>query len=308
MSVIFRLFRYSFQDFYRNIWLSLVTITILVLAILSVNFLVIFNVLAKQAILTIEEKVDLGVYFKKEVEEQRILEIKSILEKDSSIKEVRYISSDEALTFFRKKHENDEKILNALEEVLKERGNPFGGSLVIKAKDIEGYKDILSLLNNKNIVPKDLIETKDFGDYETMIKRVEVIKKRVGQGGMVLTLIFIFIAVLIIINTLRINIYTHREEIGIMRLVGATNWFIRFPYLLESMFFALISVIVSIIIIYPLLGVIDPYIVSFFEDSRFSLLAYFQKNFFSIFALELLGAIILCLFSSLWAIGKYLKV
>jgi cell division transport system permease protein len=102
-------------------------------------------------------------------------------------------------------------------------------------------------------------------------------------------------------------IYTHREEIMAMKLVGATNWFVRAPYLLQGIIFSVLAVLITIIIIYPLLGFIQPYLSSILE-SDFNVVTYFNQNFIFIFGLELLGAIVLNLLSSYWAVNRYVKV
>jgi len=154
----------------------------------------------------------------------------------------------------------------------------------------------------------ELIQDKNFDDNEMVINRLSDLSRRIQRIGMIISVIFIVIAVLIIFNTIRINIYTHREEIGIMKLVGATNWFVRAPFLVESLMYAVLAVVVSMAILYPLLGVIAPQVNNFFEGYNLDLVNYFNSRFWQIVGLQLALAVLLSVLSSSIAIGKYLRV
>ena len=135
--------------------------------------------------------------------------------------------------------------------------------------------------------------------------------KRWAKFGIVFLLsilVFILIASLIVFNTIRVAIYTHRQEIGVMKLVGATNWFIRSPFLLEAVVYGIIACVAGIAIVYPMLNFVQPYVNNFFLTTQFSLTGYFTDNFWAIFGLELLMIILINIISSSVAIRKYLKV
>ena len=103
-------------------------------------------------------------------------------------------------------------------------------------------------------------------------------------------------------------IYTHRNEIGIMRLVGASNWFIRLPFLVSSLLYTLLAMIIVVIIFYAFLSLLHPYLQTFFMGYNFNILTYFTNNFWNIFGLEFLLATIVNVTASLLAVGKYSKV
>jgi cell division transport system permease protein len=305
LTSIYRVIKFALQDFWRNIWLSFITILILVLALFSANLLIFFNALADTAVELVEEKIDVSIFFKPEALESKINEVKSSLVALPQVREVGYISKDEALQKFKERHKDEPKILEAIKEI---GDNPLGPSLVIKAYKTEDYPVILEKLNDPNVLPEDLVQDKNFNDHELLIGKISNIKQKVGSGGLILSGLFSLIAILIVFNTIRVAIYTHREEIGTMRLVGATNWFIRVPFILESVLYAFLACLLTIVILYPLLGVLQPYLVNFFEGAGFDALNYFNDNFFKIFGWELLITIILSMISSSLAVGKYLKV
>lgn len=305
LTSIYRVIKFALQDFWRNIWLSFITILILVLALFSANLLIFFNALADTAVKLVEEKIDVSIFFKPEALESKINEVKLSLVALPQVREVGYISKDEALQKFKERHKDEPKILEAIKEI---GDNPLGPSLVIKAYKTEDYPVILEKLNDPNVLPEDLVQDKNFNDHEVLIGKISNIKQKVGSGGLILSGLFSLIAILIVFNTIRVAIYTHREEIGAMRLVGATNWFIRTPFILESVLYAFLACLLTIVILYPLLGVLQPYLVNFFEGAGFDALNYFNDNFFKIFGWELLITIILSMISSSLAVGKYLKV
>jgi len=302
LTSTFRVIKFAFQDFFRNFWLSFVTLTILILALFSINLLIIFNVVAKSAIIAIENKIDISVYFKPSISEDQVKNVQRYLQGISQVKEVQYISQDQALENFKAKHQDNPKILESLKEI---EQNPLGASLVIKAKSTDQYTLILEQLVDPQY--SNLIESKNFDDHKAVINRITTITEKVNYGVFVIALIFTIISILIIFNAIRMAIYTHREEIMAMKLVGATNWFVRAPYLLQGVIFSFLAVIITIIIIYPLLGFVQPYLALLLE-SDFNIVKYFNQNFAFIFGLEFLGAIVINLLSSYWAINRYVRV
>lgn len=298
---ILRIIKFAVQDFFRNFWLSIVTLTILVLALFLVNLLIIFNLVADSSIAAIENKIDINVEFKDEIKEDQILNVKRYLESLIQVKEVKYISREQALENFKETYKDNAKILESLKEIDR---NPLGASLIINAKSITDYPIILE--NLEDIQYDNLIESKDFEDHRQVISKITGITKKVNTTVVVAALIFTFIAILIVFNAIKMAIYTHREEIVAMKLVGATNWFVRAPFLLQSVIFSFFSVLITIIIIYPLLGLIQPQLVTFIEN--FNIVTYFNQNFIIIFGLEFLGVFVINFVSSYLAINRYLRV
>lgn len=301
----YRTIKFAVQGFWRNIWLSVVTVIILVLTLLSISIVWGTNVVASQAIASIKDKVDVSVYFKPEVKADQVLAIQYRLEDMSQVKSVQYVSPEDALAKFKEAHKNDPVILESLNEL---KDNPLGATLIIKANNIDDYPEILKVLDDPNYSNLIYEEDKSFEDSKSVITRLSDISHKVGKIGLVISGVFIIITILIVFNTVRINIYTHREEIGIMKLVGATNWFIRSPFLLESVLYGIISAGIAIAIFYPLLGVISPQVSNFFEGYNFNLINYFNSHFWLFLGFLILCAVLLSVVSSAVAIGKYLKV
>lgn len=298
----YRVIKFAFQNFWRNIWLSLVTITILTLTFCTVSFLIIFNVLARQSINLIQNKIDISVYFKPELSEEAVTQGQFKLLSLPWTKNIKYISREQSLENFKIKHYDNPKLLNIIDSL---DDNPLGGTLIITAKNIEGYGKIIDVLNGEEFKNNIQNTETDFNDYKKAIDRIILITDKVEKVGITASIIFAFITILIIFYTIKIAIYTHKDEIIIMKLVGAGNFFVKTPFLIESVLYAFFACFFAVLILYPILKFINPHL-AFFVGTDFSLLEYLKNNAIIILGWQLLVAIILNLIASSAALGKYL--
>ncbi len=303
MITVYRIGKFAFQNFWRNIWLSIITVTILVLTLLTVNILLVLNVIGQTAVKTIEAKIDVSVTFTPETSTTLIGNARGYLLSLPQVKDVRTLSPEEVLRDFRADNAGNPDVLASLDEV---EGNPFGGQLVILANNPEDFDFILEALESPEYKPS--IADKDFEDHQVVIQNITTTFDKIRTGGIILGGIFLLITVLIIVNTIRVAIYTHREEIGIMRLVGAPNFFIRAPFLVEAMLYTLIAVLVTIAIVYPTISLIEPALDAFFQTTPTGLLSYFTANFELIFGLQLAALCIINMVATGFAMRKYLQV
>jgi cell division transport system permease protein len=260
-------------------------------------------VLADKAITSVQEKVDVSVYFKPDVQEKDVLNVQNRLESMGQVKDVIYTSASQALENFKIKHAKDTVILDSINQL---DTNPLGATLVVKAQSITDYTVIMSVLDSQEYA--SLIQDKNYDDNQKVIEHLDSLSNRVQRIGYIVSGVFVIIAILIIFNTIRINIYTHREEIGIMKLVGASNWFVRAPFLVESLLYGLLAVVLSLAILYPLLSVVGPQVNNFFEGYNLDFSQYFSAQFWQIVGWQVLFATALSVISSLIAIGRYLRV
>ena len=302
-STLFRIIKFSSQDFWRNFWLTTATIVVLVLALVSINFLITLNFLTKTAVAQVEDKIDVSVYFKPGVAESEIGNIKSYLLSLSEVKDVIYVSPEEALREFKKKHENDAVIKESLEEVGE---NPLGATLIVKAHDTANYPEILKVFDDAQYA--NVIQEKNFEDHKAIIKKIDSISEKAKNTGFGMAGLFAVVAILIGFNTVRMTIYTHREEIGVMKLVGAANWFVRAPYVASGIFYGIFAVFFTILLTFPAIGFAEPYFAGFFGGAEFNLLGYFSQNFLQIFGWQFAGVVLLNIVTSSLAVGRYLKV
>lgn len=300
---IYRILKFAFQNFWRNFWLSLITISMLVLTLLTVNILLVVNRVTDEAIHFVENRIEVSVYFNNNAEPKKITSAIEYLRSLSQVRDVEVINADEALAKFRLRHQNDPAIISSLEEL---GGNPFGPTLIVKAQEAKDFSIIIDALENPQF--RDVIRDKDFSDYQQIVEKIKKTTDQIRTAGIVLSIIFFLIALLIIFNTVRIAIFIHREEIGIMRLVGASNWFIKGPYLFETILLSLFAVLIVMVIMYPSLAFIEPQYKQYFGGETDGLVGYFEQNAWWIFGSEFLGLLVVTMLSTILAMRKHLKV
>lgn len=300
-TALFRIIKYGVQGFKRNSWLSATTIVVMTLTLLVFIGLILFSVLTTDTINLLKEKIDISVYFKNEALEDDILKIKRSLESLNEVKAIEYISRDEALNVFKERHKEDTTISEAINVL---ETNPLSASLNIKAKDPKDYPVITAYLNNENL--KEQVEQVSYNQNQVVIDRLATIVDTVQKSGMVLILILSLVAVLVSLNAIMLAIHSTRDEIGIMRLVGATNIFIRGPYIVQGILYGLIAGILSIVFIAPVIYLSAPYIKMITPE--INLWNYLVSNIFSLTGYQILFGILLGTISSSIAVRKYLKL
>lgn len=300
---LLRAFKFALQNFGRNIWLSLVTVFILVLTLFSVTFSASLNLVAKQAISLVKDRVDVSVYFADTALDEDVKSVANVLTAMPEVKDVNYISKDEALQYFKDKNKDNPVIQQTLDVL---GTNPLGPTLVVRAKKIEDFPKIMDVLNQPQYAK--LIQDKDFEENQQVVAKLTQVTDKIREIGLFVSSIFILVAALVIFNTIRVTIYTYREEIGIMKLVGASNWFVRAPFVIESIFYALIGCVLTMVIIVPLVGLSAPFFNQLFSGYGFNVISYFEAHFWSIFWLQTLISVVLAMVSSMIAVTRYLEV
>lgn len=303
LPAIMRNLRLAWQNFYRNIWLSLAAMIIIVLMLLSVNVLVCVNALSREAIGYLENKVDITIYLKQEATREQADNLYAYLASLEKTGEVKFIPREEAFAEFSKNYSADATIQESLLEIGE---NPLGDSLRVKAKKLSDYDIILEAIDKE--VYNLMIEQRDFRNYTDIINNLRGVTEKIEKAALSLTVILLVIASLVLFNTIRMTIYTRRQEIGVMKLVGASNWFVSGPFFVESLFYSLIAFIVTIILLIPALQILEPYISQLFPESDFTLANYYLTNWRQIFRWQFVGIIVLSVLSSAIAIRRYLKV
>ena len=297
----FRVLKFAFQDILRNFSLSFMTVLILVLMLLSINTLIVIRVLTFEATSSIKDQIDVSVYFDYSVTDKNVNEVISYLQSFPEVTELVLLSREEVLEDFKEQHKDSPDILLSLEEL---NQNPLGPTLIVKTKETIDYEKIITALG----VPEyeGFIEAKTFADTEQAIQRIEIITSNLEKFTLVLSGLFAVIAFVIIFNTIRVSVYTQRIEITIKKLVGATNWFVRGPYLVESVIFSLLGTIFALTFVFTVLRVIEPYIQMVFQRSNI-LTNYFNSNIIMLFGLQFAGVFVLTVFSSFLAMRRSLK-
>ena len=299
----FRLLKYSIQGFFRNFWLSFVCIVTMVIAFMLVDILGGFTIISNNIIESIKNKVDISVYFKNDVNEDKIFVIKSQLAKLDGIKDVVYVSKEDALKNFKEKHIKNDVLMDSINTLSE---NPIGSTLIIKANSIESYSSIIDYVSNAEF--KELIENTDYTDNRLVIKKMNSFNDSIAKTLIFIGLFFGLISGITVINTIRITIYSRKKEIEIMRFLGASWSFIKVPFVFEGIFYLLTGWILSVIIFYSLLIFLTPYIKMFFNFYDNNLISSIMLGSVKLIMVELIVGFVVTIFSSYLSIRKYAKV
>jgi cell division transport system permease protein len=297
-----RLLISAFKDLSRNIWLNAATVIIMVISLFTVTVMLAVDAIGNHALSALQEKIDITIQFKDHADEVKIMELKKDLEERGDVKNVEYISKDQALINFRETHKDDKSINESLDEL---GDNPLFGVLNVKSNALSQYKDIDAyVVGNENY--KDIIEKVNFKENEKAIDNFSSVLKTVKDGIVGLSVLFIIIGIMVAFNTIRLAMYAHKTEIEIMRLVGAGNWYIRMPFIIEGVIFGIVSCFVAIALMFPAVSYVSPRIMQFIPG--FDLNNYFVSNLYDITMLLLSMGIGLGVLSSVIAIRRYLKI
>jgi len=300
-----RVLRSGFVGFWRSAYVSLASIFVITVALFVISCTMLLEQLLTASLANIQSKVDINVYFVTAATETDIIALKTAVESLPDVAEVTYTSREAALEEYRAENQNDSVAMQALEELGE---NPLGATIAIRAYETSQYENIARFLDEQKADEQPqtpLIDEINYVDNKDSIGRLTDIIEAVEKASWVTMLVLIAAAILITFNTIRLAIYTAREEISVMRLVGASNSFIRGPFMLQGVMYGVISGILALGIIYPIVIWIGPATAQFFE---FDIYVYFVSNFANLF-LTIVGiGVTLGLVSSVLAITRYLRV
>ena len=296
-----RIFKVGWTNFKRNSYLSFGTTGVMTLVLMLFSGLMVVNFLSSTIIGSLEDKVDISVYFKNEASEGEIREVRQQLENFGSVAKVEYISRDQALEDFKQRHAGDALIQESLAELA---DNPLQASLNVKATDSSKYPSIVEFLEANKF--RSLVDKINFYENEQVIKRVQSISNGMRNWGFLATMVLAVVAVLVTFNTIRLTIYNQRQEIEIMRLVGGSNWHIKAPYLVEGGLYGALAAAITIVIFYPVAYFVSPKVESLMPGV--SLIGYFVSNGFQYIFLVAFVGILLGVASSFIAIRRFLKI
>ncbi|MBI3627164.1 MAG: ABC transporter permease [Candidatus Sungbacteria bacterium] len=287
-------------SFWRNGLLSTATVLVMVLALFVIGGLLLSSVLMNSVLDSLQNKIDVSVYFLPNTPEDLILGLKSEFLKIPNVKNILYVSQAEALENFKTKNQANPTIAESLKEL---DTNPLEGSLNITALDPTKFSDISSIIEARK---EQSIDKINFHENQSAIARLTEIMNGSRSAGAVLAVVLIIVAVTVTYNTVRLAIFTAKDEISIMRLVGATAWYVRLPFLLEGVIDGVISAIITTFVFLPIVSILSPKISSF--TGGIDLWAYFGSHFFEFFFILLFIGVGLGIISAFLATRKYLKV
>lgn len=316
LTTLKRITRTGFVNFWRNGFLSFAAIVVLTLSLSAFGALIFGSAFGRSLLSDIKDKVDINVYFALTAPEPDILALQKEINSLPEVASTTYVSSSDALARFKAKWQNNSLIMQGLQEV---GGNPFPASLNIKAKDPGQYGNIANFLTSKNPMDESgtpIIDKVNYQENKVIIDRLSAIIPTVETSGSIIAGLFILVALIIVFNTIRLIIYAARDEIAIMKLVGASNTYVRGPFVISGIMYGIVSGVITLILMAVFAYWSDAVILKLAGvdvASNFSLIvnvlsSYFIQNFGQIFILVMGSGIVLGGLSSYVAARRYLRV
>jgi len=300
-----RIIRTGFVNFWRNSFVTAASILVMTTTLFVLGCFIFLDAMLEQTLDNISERVDINIYFEPDASESDILAIRDSIEELPEVESATYQSADEVFDDFEDRNENDDIINDALDELDE---NPFGAVINVLATDPSLYPQINEFINSDETLTEDgenIIQDANFNRNADAIQRLTDIINTVDFLSIAVLVFFAFISILITFNTVRLAIYNSRDEISVMKLVGASNTYIRGPFMIEGIMYGIASALISLLLFYPLTLWIGDSAATFFGSEN--LLDYYVNNFTSFFIILLVTGVVLGSISSFAAVKKYLR-
>ena len=302
-SELKRILKAGFLNFKRNGLISLAAVLNI-----TITLAVVVSILLLQAVLyysldQIKNKVDVTIYLKQDALESRVSALKDLLLKLPEVSEISYTSAEDNLKNFRKLHD-DYSTLQALDEI---KVNPLLAYFNVKAKEISQYESIANFLDSNNplVLGSDSIVHKiNYNQNKKVIDKLNIIISGAQKLGLILTLVLIIVCIVNTLNTIRLIILISKEEIGVMRLVGASKLRVHGPFMVEGVIYGVVATIVALIIFWPITVWLGRNMTDFLGLNMYN---YYLSNFFQILIIILLSGVSLGAISSFFAVRRYLN-
>ncbi len=299
-----RIIKSGYKSFVRSGFTSIASILIMTITLFVITSMIFVKASLTKSLNDIKKQVDVTVYFIPGAEEASILKIEDSLKKLPEVKTISYTSSDEALSNFKDKHSNDYLTLQALDEL---SDNPLGASLNIKANDPSQYESIAKYFEDDNALSQGsltIIDKVDYKNNKVVIDRLTSIITGTKKLGFIVSFVLIIISIIITFNTIRLIIYMSRDEISVMRLVGAGSRYVSGPFIISGILVGLCASVLTILIFIPISIWLGNNMTNFIGLNLYD---YYKSNFFQLFIIMLGSGVILGSISSSFAINRYLR-
>lgn len=295
-----RVFKLGLMNFWRNGWLSFIATLIMTLTLLIVFVFMIFNLVIRETTRSIEEKMDLSVYFTDEAHDEEIYILQSQVKSRPEVKTVHFVSKEEALAKWQELN-----ISQKVKEQVTSEENPLPRSLEIKVTSPDKIESVANYLSAEKFKP--IVSKISYQQNKDIVQKLIKITAFSEKVGIALSIVFVVISILVILNTVKLAIHIRKDEIEIMRLVGASDFFVRMPFIIEAFLYALFATLLSLLLIGIGLSYLSPLITNYLGDVSLNLSGYFTSHLFIIFVLELIVSSLISISCSLISIRRYLK-
>lgn len=300
-----RVFGAGLHSFFRNAWLSVAATVVMTITLICILLTSFASYTLNNTVETFTEKIDVSIFFKATATKDQIDQFSSTLKNDQTlgVREVAYISKEEAQKSFEEQNKDDIKTLQAIAQTK----DAFPASIRVKTLDPNQLQQVVEVARKpENAVIYDKDSYKDDAK-KTAVDRLANIAKFLRTGGLVASLIFGVISILVIFNTIRMTIFNRKDEIEIMQLIGASKWYIRGPFLVEASIYGIIAGILSLTFFYFAVLGQAPKIGSYVEEIQ-PTITQFREWTLPLILVTISAGIIIGSFSAYLAIRKHLRL
>lgn len=299
-----RVARYGLVGFIRNGFVSLAAVFIMTITLFVAAALLISGAALTSVLASLTNQVDVTVYFTPDATPSQIQQIQQELAALPQVATTTYISADQALADFQARHADDQLTMQALQEL---GDNPLGAALEVSAKDTSQYQTIATYLQQQQgSGAGTAIDKVNYQQNETAITRLSSIIDTSRKLGLAVGIILALASLLITFNTIRLAIYTARDEIGVMNIVGAGKWYVRGPFLVAGVLYGVVAGVIVMLLLYPITLWLGTPSEAFF--GTFNVFSYFIDNAALFFAVIFGCGIALGALSSYLAVRRYLRM
>lgn len=304
-TTFLRIVHTGMVNFIRNASLATAAIAVMVVTLTIVLFSVIANATFTNTIASITNKIDISVYLKDDVTPAQTTRLLSDLKHLPNVKQVKYLSKDQTLARYEQQNSGNQALLLAINTT----ANPLPATILIKPVDLNKIQDIKTFLSKPTVAAYQSDLPSYSGDRKEAIDKITHATNVLREIGVVAVAVFAVICALIIFNTIQMAIFNRRDELQIMRLLGATTSYIRGPFIVESAIYGILSAVISILIINSAFVASS----NALQASSLGLLdigyasEYFAQHFWGLLAMQLMVGIVIGTVSSLIATRRYLK-
>jgi cell division transport system permease protein len=292
------------RNFMRNAWLSTAATAVMTITLCIIIISFISNSALTSTIKTVTDKIDISIYLNDATTATQKDTFMQALKSDSNVQSVHYTTKQDAVDQFKAQHPTDVRLLQGLDIA----SNALPASFQVKAKDPKHLDSIVALANQpqfKSLLDPTAPPTYS-GKNKTAIDRIVSVSNFFVSSGLIASFVFVIISTLIIFNTIRMAIFTRRDEIEIMKLVGATKWFIRGPFLFEAAMYGVVAAIIAASLSYSLLLGAGPKLTGYIDVN--STIDFFRTYPVPIIVGEFIIGVFIGAVSSLLAMSRYLKL
>ncbi len=294
------------KDFTRGGAVTVATVLIMTVTMGIIASMIFLSAILGGTLESIKDKVDVNVYFVQSASEDEILEVAEKVRQLPEVKEVTYTSREQALVEFRERHATDQLTLQALDEI---GANPLNASISVKAKDPAEYGSIVEFLSNDPTLVSggtSIIHRVNYYQNKEVIDRLSAAMNTTKSTGVAIVILFAIASIVIAFATIRLAIYSSRDEIAVMRLVGASNMYIRGPFIVAGVIAGVLAALITLVLLFPISWFAGDALESWL--SGFNLFSYYLSNFASVFLILLGSGIALGSLASLIAVRTYLRI